>query len=92
MERMPCGRLEANAVFFRLGVLAYNLCQGFKRWTLKKEWRQHQVQILRWRLYQTAGKLVRHAGRMVLKVRGQAIELFEHIQTQCWLLANAEET
>jgi len=25
MERMPCGELEANAVFFRIGVLAYNL-------------------------------------------------------------------
>ena len=92
MERMPCGQLEANAVFFRLGVLAYNLCQGFKRWALKKEWRQHQVQTLRWRLYQTAGKLVRHAGRVVLKVRDHTIELFEHIRTQCWLLANEGET
>jgi hypothetical protein len=92
MERMPCGQLEANAVFFRLGVLAYNRCQGFKRWALKKEWRQHQVQTLRWRLYQTAGKLVRHAGRMVLKVRDHFIELFEHIRTHCWLLANEGET
>jgi hypothetical protein len=24
MERMPCGQFEANAVFFRIGVLAYN--------------------------------------------------------------------
>ncbi len=92
MERMPCGQLEANAVFFRLGVLAYNLCQDFKRWVLKKEWRQHQVQTLRWRLYQTAGKLVRHAGRVVLKVRDNVIELFEHIRAQCWLLANEGET
>lgn len=92
MERMPCGQLEANAVFFRLGVLAYNLCQGFKRWALKKEWRQHQVQTLRWRLYQTAGKRVRHAGQVVLKVHDHAIELFEHIRMQCWLLANEGET
>ncbi|MGH8549198.1 MAG: hypothetical protein ACRERU_11480, partial [Methylococcales bacterium] len=25
----------------RLGVLAYNLFQGFKHWALQKEWRQH---------------------------------------------------
>jgi len=25
MERMPCGQFEANAVFFRIGILAYNL-------------------------------------------------------------------
>ncbi len=92
MERMPCGQFEANAVFFRLGVLAYNLCQGFKRWVLKREWRQHQVQTLRWRLYQTAGKLVRHAGRVVLKVRDNVIELFEHIRAQCWLWANEGQT
>jgi hypothetical protein len=59
---------------------------------LKKEWRQHPVQTLRWRLYQTAGKLVRHAGQVYLKVRDNVIELFEHIRTPCWLLANAGET
>lgn len=85
MERMSCGPLTANAVFFRLGVLAYNLCQGFKRWVLQKQWRQHPLQTLRWRLYQTAGKLVRHAGRVVLKVRENVIGLFEPIRTQCWL-------
>jgi hypothetical protein len=25
MERMPCGQFEANAVFFRIGALAYNV-------------------------------------------------------------------
>ena len=89
---MPCGQFEANAVFFRLGVLAYNLCQGFKRWALQKEWRRHQVQTLRWRLYQVAGKVVRHGGRVYLKVRENLIELFEHIRTQCWLLANEWQT
>jgi hypothetical protein len=50
------------------------------------------VQTLRWRLYQTAGQLVRHAGQVYLKVRDNVIELFEHIRTQCWLLANEGET
>ena len=31
MERMPSGKSYANAVFLRLGVLAYNLFIGFKR-------------------------------------------------------------
>ena len=25
LERMPCGTFKANAVFFRLGIIAYNL-------------------------------------------------------------------
>src|SRR5579863_3880581 len=31
MEQMPCGWSFANAVFFRIGVIAYNLFIGFKR-------------------------------------------------------------
>ncbi|CAL1242031.1 transposase [Candidatus Methylocalor cossyra] len=92
MERMPCGQFSANAVFFRLGVLAYNLCQGFKRWALQKEWRRYQVQTLRWRLYQIAGKVVRHAGRVYLKVRAHVVELFESVRAQCWQLASGGET
>jgi len=29
-ERMPCGQLMANAAFFRPGIMAYNLLQGFQ--------------------------------------------------------------
>ena len=31
MEQMPCGEANANAVFFRIGVIAYNLFIGFRR-------------------------------------------------------------
>jgi hypothetical protein len=31
MQRMPCGQRHANAVFFRIGVIPYNLFIGFKR-------------------------------------------------------------
>jgi hypothetical protein len=92
MERMPCGQFEANAMFFRLGVLAYNLFVGFKRWLLHKAWRPHQVQTVRWRLYQTAGKVVRHAGGLYLKVSEQARELFGSIRARCWALAVAGGT
>lgn len=87
MERMPCGQVETNAVFFRIGVLAYNLFVGFKQWTLKKEWRRHQIQTVRWRLYQTAGKIVHHGGQLYLKVCEQAATLFESIRVRCWELA-----
>ena len=89
MERMPCGTLEANAVFFRIGVLAYNLFKLFSRHALPQPWRRHQVQTLRWRLYQTAGKLVHHAGALVLKVALERFALFEEIRTRCRELACA---
>ena len=55
MERMPCGQFEANAVFFRIGVLAYNTWRLFVLKSLDESWHRHQVQIIRWRLYQVSG-------------------------------------
>lgn len=69
MERMPCGDFGANAVFFRIGVLAYNLYKFFQAACLPESWRTHQVQTVRWRLYGLAGKVVRHAREVILKVR-----------------------
>lgn len=85
-ERMPCGQFEANAVFFRLGVLAYNLFKDFTQSTLDTAWHRHQVQTLRWRVYQTAGKIVRHAGQQILKINRAAVALFESIRQRCWAL------
>jgi hypothetical protein len=56
MERMPCGQLRANAVFFRMGTLAYNVSRLFTVKVLSPSWHRHQVQTIRWRLYQIAGK------------------------------------
>jgi hypothetical protein len=80
MERMPCGQFEANAVFFRIGVLAYNLFRMFELDILPMDWRRHQIRTVRWRLYQVAGKVVRHAGQLYLKVQEPYYGLFEMIR------------
>ena len=89
MERMPCGGKEANAVFFRIGALAHNLFALFKCKALPSEWRRHQVQTLRWRFYQTAGKVVRHAGSLILKVPAEMYTLFEEVRARCREMALA---
>ena len=76
MERMPCGQLNANAMFFRIGTLAYNLFRLFALTTLSPSWHRHQVQTVRWRLYQTAGKIVFHGGQVFLKVKRGLCYLF----------------
>ena len=68
MERMPCGTLAANSTFFRIGVIAYNLFVLFKMTALPQSMQHCQIQTIRWRLYQTAGKIVKHAGAISLKV------------------------
>jgi hypothetical protein len=87
MERMPCGQYEANAMFFRIGTLAYNLFRLFTLTTLSPSWHRHQVQTVRWRLYQIAGKIVFHGGQVFLKVRGALWKLFTGIRFRIWEFA-----
>lgn len=87
MERMPCGEIEANAVFFRIGVLAYNLFVLFKMKVLPDGWARYQVRTVRWKLYQTAGKVVNHAREIRLKIADWMFNLFEEIRARCSKLA-----
>ena len=88
MERMPCGQTVANAVFFRIGAMAYNIYRLFVLKTLDVGWHKHQVQTVRWRLFQTAGKIVDHANRVYLKVGRGLYNLFEKIRLRIWEFAN----
>lgn len=88
MERMPCGQTGANAVFFRIGTLAYNAYRLFILKTMDKNWHRCQVQTVRWRLYQTAGKIVFHGGQVYLKVKKSLYSLFEDIRLRIWEFAN----
>jgi hypothetical protein len=69
MEQMPCGQFEANAMYFAIGVLAYNLAQLLKRRVLPAGYRTATVATLRWKVYRLAGKLVRHARGWMLQIR-----------------------
>lgn len=68
MEWMPCRETYANAVFFRIGVLAYNLFLLMKNLIMSPWYRTSTIATVRWKLYQTAGMIVSHAGRRVLKL------------------------
>lgn len=87
MERMPCGSFAGNAMFFRIGVMAYNLFVMFKFFALPTSWRKCQVQTIRWRLYQIAGKIVSHAGATILKVARCWFGLCDDIRTRVRELA-----
>lgn len=43
VERMSCGQFEANATFFRIGVIAHNLLVLFKHSALGGNWQRHQM-------------------------------------------------
>jgi len=68
MNWMPCGETSANAVFFRIGVIAYNLFLALKLFGLPVWWRKATIATARWKLYQVAAKVVHHAHQVILKL------------------------
>ena len=82
---MPTGDLHANAVFFRIGVLAYNQFIGFKRDLLPAFCRTWTLRTVRWRLFSLAGRIVRHARSLVLKlaVSRESLAFLTRIRGQC---------
>jgi len=89
MERMPCGQFEANAAFFRIGVIAHNLFVLFKHSALDNDWQRHRVATIRWRLFHLPGKLVRHAHALVLKIAIESVELFQNIRIKSFQLTQS---
>jgi len=89
MERMPCGQTEANAVFFRIGVIAYNLFIGFKRLSCPESWIKHTIATFRWKMVQVAGRVVRHSKSIILKlaVDIEKLELFKGIRGKIFELS-----
>lgn len=80
MERMPCGQFAANALFFAVGVLAYNLYKLFVQTVLPDSWRNLRASSLRYRFYAVAGKVVHTGGRLLLRVNRLAHEMFSRVR------------
>jgi hypothetical protein len=85
MNWMPCGETNANAVFFRIGVIAYNLFQALKLLGLPVYWRNTTIATARWKLFQVAIRLVNHAHQIILKVAASIdkINLFKQVRQRC---------
>lgn len=85
---MPTGDSPANAVWFRIGVLVYNLIQGFKRDLLPVACQSFRLPTLRWKFFALPGKLVRHARTLVLKlaVPQRDLDSLSAVRAQCRLL------
>jgi hypothetical protein len=87
MDYAPCRSLKADAVYFEIGVLAYNLTIAVKRLLLGGDWVRRTIASLRWRLLTTAGKVVRHGRKLILRVQESHFELLKRVRAQLTLLA-----
>jgi len=78
---MPCGRLGANAAWFRLAVMTHNVLTALKRLALPEKWLTARPKRMRFQIFCSPGKLVSHARRMLLRVRRLKEQLREWIET-----------
>lgn len=69
-EALPSQKFGANAAWFRLNVLLYNLLAAFKRVALPEELHRARPKRLRFVLLTAIGKVVRHARETVLRLVG----------------------
>jgi hypothetical protein len=67
---LPSGKFGANAAWFRLNALTYNLLTVLKRLTLPGDLRTARPKRLRFLLFNTVGKVVAHARRTLLRLTG----------------------
>ena len=71
-EALPSQKFGANAAWFRLNVLLYNLLSAFKRIALPEELHNARPKRLRFVLLNGVGRVVRHARETVLRLVGDA--------------------
>ena len=65
---LPCERFGANAAWFRLNVLTYNVLSVLRRVALPKELERARPKRLRFRVFAMAATLVSHARQVIVRV------------------------
>jgi hypothetical protein len=77
---MPSKHFGANAAWLRLAVIAHNVLTALKRLALPAEFLTARPKRLRFLIFNTAGRVVRHARRMVLRLAATAERLAEWLE------------
>ena len=67
-DTLPCSDFKANALYFRIAALAYNLF-ALMRQLLPEELASHRVTTIRWRLYGMAAKVVNTGRQLYVKLQ-----------------------
>jgi hypothetical protein len=71
----PCGRFGANAAWYRLSLLTYNVLSALKSLALPASLSAARPKRLRFAVFTLAGRLLTHAGRLVLRISAEAERL-----------------
>lgn len=76
-EGLPSKLFGANAAWFRLNAMLYNLLSILRRTALPEELRNARPKRLRFRCFNVLGQVVRHAGETLLRLKAAARRLID---------------
>jgi len=83
MSYLPSSNLQANAFYFYIGTVAYNLFLLFKQ-ILDKNLQKHTVKTIRYKLYNIASKVIFHARETILKVNKEFKKLLQTLRQRAY--------
>jgi len=89
MEYMPSGDFDGNAVWFGIGILAYNLFIMSKLYLFPNSWLKKKISTVRWQFIQMAGKVLEGSRYLKLRICSTLREIFdiyEQARRRCWKL------
>ncbi len=70
--QMPSGLFGANAAWWALTILAFNLNAAMKRLALGESWAARRMKALRFHLIGLPGRVVGHARKLIIRLGGGA--------------------
>jgi len=73
----PCGRFGANAAWFRIALLTYNVLSAMKSSVLPAKFSDARPKRLRFSVFTIAGRIVSKGGKLILRV---AAEIEAHVK------------
>jgi hypothetical protein len=71
----PSAKHGANAAWMRLQVITHNLLQLLKKTALPEEYADAHPKRLRFAVFTVMGRLISHAGQMLLRIAGEAVTM-----------------
>lgn len=83
---MPCGRFQANAAWFRLNVITYNILAAMKNIALPAQMRSWRPATLRFRLLNLAGRVIHHARGLILRLPWiqDLVDIYRDARRRLW--------
>ena len=77
-DTLPCSDFNANALYFFLAAISYNLF-ALMRQLLPEELAHHRAKTIRWRLYAMAAKVVKTGRQIFVKLQSKNQQLLAQV-------------